>query len=32
MVDYPRFEKVLGAETAGQIPHPGDTVVDNFSW
>lgn len=32
MVDFDKFEKVLGARAATQIPKPGDRVEDNFDW
>ena len=32
MVDFDKFERVLGARAASQIPKPGDRVEDNFDW
>ena len=32
MVDFSKFERVLGARAASQIPKPGDRVEDSFQW
>lgn len=32
MVDFTKFERVLGARAASQIPKPGDRVEDSFQW